>query len=386
VTPAWLPTLGPRRQLVIDAALTVVVAVPAAVALFARVESRHEPLLLLAGAAGLAATALRRRWPLWALVVTSALVTTAPDVQPLLLPALLVLYTIASTQTRMITLAAVVLVAGTAIGAGAAWAIGNLLAHAVSVSAESVAAATFGLYVGARRRVIDGLRDHADQLERERGLLAERVAVAERVRIAQELHDVIAHNVTLMVVQAQALAVNTTDQDVRTQTETIADLGRQAMTEMHRTLKLLRSDAPETPGRAPQPGLDSLEGLIRQSRAAGLDVELVVEGAPRPVAAAIDVSAYRIVQEALTNVIKHAAGAHVRVTVAYRDDEITLTTCDSGSAADTSIPESDEPGHGLIGMRERAALFGGTLTAHARSNGGFEVAAVLPYTVRGARR
>jgi signal transduction histidine kinase len=367
-----------------DAALTVVVAVPAAVALLSRVESRHEPLLLLAGVAGLAATALRRRWPLPALLVTSAVVTTAPDVQPLLLPALLVLYTIASTRTWVVTFAAGVLVVGVAIGAEAAWGTGSLLAHAVSVSAESAAAATLGLYVGARRRVIDGLRDHADQLERERTLLAERVAVAERVRIAQELHDVIAHNVTLMVVQSQALAVNTTDQDVRMQTEAIADLGRQAMTEMHRTLKLLRADKPETTERAPQPGLDSLAGLIRQLQAAGLDVDLVVEGEPRPLAPAVDVSAYRIVQEALTNVLKHAGGAHALVTVAYCDSEIALTTRDSGAAEGGSTPERGEPGHGLIGMRERAALFGGTLTAHTRSNGGFEVTAILPYTVGGA--
>ena len=227
--------------------------------------------------------------------------------------------------------------------------------------------------------MIDGLRDRAERLDRERELLADRAVTEERLRIAQELHDAIAHNVSLIVVQAQGLAAGTTEEHVTQTSGAIAELGRQAMAEMHRTLKLLRDDQVEAQ-LTPQPGLGNLDRLLEQSRAAGLSVELTLEGQPRPLQQSLDLSAYRIVQEALTNVIKHAASADTHVTLCYHEHGLELTIADEGDQADGRPTRPHNRGHGLIGMRERTSLFGGTLTAEPRSGRGFQVAATLPYT------
>ena len=172
-----------------------------------------------------------------------------------------------------------------------------------------------GLYVGTRRARAVALR--------------ERAVADERLRIAQELHDVVAHNVSLIVVQAQALGATAGDEHVREATDGIADLGRQTMKEMHRTLKLLRGD--DAAELAPQPGLGELPELLERTRTAGVGIELTVEGEPRPLAQSVDLSAYRIVQEALTNVVKHAGRAHTKVTLGYRPDALELTIADSGN-------------------------------------------------------
>ena len=143
---------------------------------------------------------------------------------------------------------------------------------------------------------------------------------------------------------------------------------------MHRTLKLLRGD--DAAELAPQPGLGELPELLERARTAGVGIELAVEGEPRPLAQSVDLSAYRIVQEALTNVVKHAGRAHTTVTLGYRPDALELTIADSGDGAPAAASAG---GHGLVGMRERAALFGGTLTAGPRDGHGFEVRASLPY-------
>ena len=222
---------------------------------------------------------------------------------------------------------------------------------------------------------MERLRERAELLDRERELLAERAVADERVRIAQELHDVVAHNVSLIVVQAQALGATTADERVTDATNGIADLGREAMAEMHRTLKLLRGGADGDPALAPQPGLGELDDLLERARGAGVGIDLAVEGEPRALAQSVDLSAYRIVQEALTNVVKHAGRAHTTVTLGYRPDALELTIADTGDTP--ARPTAG--GHGLIGMRERAALFGGTLSAGPRDGRGFEVRASLPY-------
>jgi signal transduction histidine kinase len=148
---------------------------------------------------------------------------------------------------------------------------------------------------------------------------------------------------------------------------------------MHRTLKLLRTPDDDAAQRAPQPGLANLEKLLEQSRAAGLDVRLAVEGEPRELSQSLDLSAFRIVQEALTNVLKHAGHAHASVTVGYGSHALELTVVDSGNGTKAAGPALSG-GHGLVGMRERAAMFGGTLIARPRGDRGFEVNAVLPYS------
>lgn len=197
------------------------------------------------------------------------------------------------------------------------------------------------------------------------------------MRIAQELHDVVGHNVSLIVVQAQALGATAGDERVKHATDGIADLGRAAMAEMHRTLKLLRANQDEAAWLAPQPGLADLDGLLARSRAAGLRVDLAVEGEPRRLSQGVDLSAFRIVQEALTNVVKHAGRAQTTVLLGYRAEALELTITDRGGAPGPHAPGPG--GHGLVGMRERAALFGGTLTAGPRGDDGYEVRALLPY-------
>jgi signal transduction histidine kinase len=161
---------------------------------------------------------------------------------------------------------------------------------------------------------------------------------------------------------------------VREATDGIADLGRQAMREMHRTLKLLRGDD-DPAALAPQPGLGELPDLLERARTAGVGIELAVEGEPRALEQSVDLSAYRIVQEALTNVVKHAGSAHTTVTLGYTPEALELTIADSGEGAPTT---DSAGGHGLVGMRERAAMFGGTLSAGPRDGRGFEVRASLP--------
>jgi signal transduction histidine kinase len=194
------------------------------------------------------------------------------------------------------------------------------------------------------------------------------------VRIARELHDVVAHGVSLMVVQAQALeALDGAERDLAG--SRIASIGREALTEMHRMLGVLRPQSDEAPELTPAPGIRDVPGLIERARGAGLAVELAVEGAPRALPAGVDLSAYRIVQEALTNVIKHARAHRTDVRVRYALDALELSVVDDGEGNG----DGDAPGHGLVGMRERVALFGGTLEAGAAGGGrGYAVRAVLP--------
>ncbi|MGB9182908.1 MAG: histidine kinase [Solirubrobacteraceae bacterium] len=348
-------------------------------------DQRPLALVLIPGA--LATVLLRRPRPREALLVAVAVVVAMPDDRTLWLPLIAVLYTIAARSSRReaavaggaAAVLATVAEAMWGTGGGSAADHGGLLGYAIGSVAICAAAVAAGLYVGARRRVLEGLHERAERLGREQELLAERAVAQERVRIAQEIHDIVAHNVSLMVVKAQALGA-TVDDDHRVAegTRDIADLGRRAMAEMHATLRLLRTGGGESPELAPQPGLGQLERLIEQLRGAGLEVQLTVEGRPRPLAQSVDLSAYRIIQEALTNVVKHAAGASTKVTISYREENVQLTIVNSeGEPREIPSPSSADR-HGLIGMRERASLFGGTLTTEARP-GGFRVTATLPY-------
>ena len=228
-----------------------------------------------------------------------------------------------------------------------------------------------------RGRVADMslLKVRAEKAEREREQRAQEAAREERARIARELHDVIAHSVSVMVVQAGAAeevlrqAPDRALEPIRAVQET----GRQALAEMARLLGMLRRDGEEL-GLAPQPGLDDLETLIEQTRRAGLPVELRVEGTPRPVPLGADLSAYRIVQEALTNARKHAGEASAAVTVRYGPEALEVEIVDDGSGSGNG----DGGGHGLVGMRERVALFGGEFQAGPQPAGGFRVHARLP--------
>jgi signal transduction histidine kinase len=215
------------------------------------------------------------------------------------------------------------------------------------------------------------------ELAAQRELQAQAAVAVERGRIARELHDVVAHNVSMMVVQAGAAGrvLHGEQPDVRNALEVIAATGRETVDEMRTLLGVLRSgDGPAS--LKPQPGLADLEQLVSGVREAGLPVTLRIEGTPQPLPPALDLSAFRIVQEALTNTLKHAGTARAEVAVRYEDGLVSLEIADTGRGPGGGRGT----GHGLVGMRERAAMLGGELEALPRPEGGFAVRARLPLT------
>jgi len=214
------------------------------------------------------------------------------------------------------------------------------------------------------------------RIERDRVLAAREAVADERGRIGRELHDVVAHSMSVMVVQAGAARSVLRQDPVKAERalRSIEESGRTGLAEMRR---LLAAEGDDAPSLSPQPGLASLPELLEQMRSTGLAVELVVEGDPRPLAVGMDLSAYRIVQEALTNVLKHAGdNVHARVLLRYMRDGLDVEVDDDGRGPIST----DGVGRGLIGMRERVALFGGDLNSGARPGGGFRVHARIPFT------
>ena len=211
---------------------------------------------------------------------------------------------------------------------------------------------------------------------------SQRAVAEERARIARELHDVVAHNVSLIVVQAVAAEdVFDARPDVaRDALRNIEASGRAALAELRRLLETVRPDSADD-ANAPQPGLSRLDALAEAVEAAGLTVEVHREGAPVDLPAGVDLSAYRIVQEALTNTLRHAGATRADVTVRYRADGLGVEVVDDGSGASVG-PVDDRGGHGIVGMRERAALLGGTIEVGAAPGGGFRVHAELPLGTR----
>ncbi|MBT2480542.1 sensor histidine kinase [Streptomyces sp. ISL-94] len=257
----------------------------------------------------------------------------------------------------------------------------------------------FGLYIGARRRLMESLQERADSLERELSMLADRAEeraewarTEERTRIAREMHDVVAHRVSLMVVHAAALEAVAAKDPARAAKNAalVGDMGRQALTELREMLGVLRAaEKPVRPavpvaavgfaeGSDDGPSLDELEALVGQSRAAGMAVEMLVQGTGAGYPAEVEQTAYRVVQEALTNCHKHAPGARVTVRLAHRDGEVAMQVengpCD-GTSAEPGLPSG---GNGLVGMRERVLGLGGVFVSGPTDAGGFKVSAVLP--------
>src|ERR1700694_772831 len=221
------------------------------------------------------------------------------------------------------------------------------------------------------------LRAQARQLEQERDERARLAVALERARIARELHDVIAHSVSVMVVQASAerKVLGQELKQTRDVLEMIERTGRQALVELRRMLGVLRR-TDDTLLLAPQPRLSDLDSLIEQVREAGLPVAFHVEGSRVPVPAGVELSAYRIVQETLTNTLKHGGRAHAEVTLRYLGDHLELVVVDDGRGSAEGMRPND--GHGLVGMRERVSMLGGSLHAGPRESGGFLVTATLP--------
>ncbi|MCQ8191912.1 sensor histidine kinase [Streptomyces rugosispiralis] len=456
--PWWWPR---RRSMVLDVLLAAASAIECAAEGVSFAHDARIPVavgMLIGGLVG-ATLVLRRRW---AIAVVLISIAVSPAEMGVLL-GVVGLYTLASSEVpRRIT----ALLAGMA-------AVGSFLVTVIGLRRDSpqnglgtsvweapmfamvltlgltAPPVLLGLYVRARRRLVESLRERADGLERELSLLAERAEERaewarneERTRIAREMHDVVAHRVSLMVVHAAALqAVALKDPEKASKNAAlVGDMGRQALTELRQMLGVLRSEdglrAPAGAGAASAAGSSSadaarsssadaagaadaadaagssgeerplaavaaaasaaaaaagkgvevaggprlaeLEALVGQSRAAGMAVELSVEGEERRYAAPVEQTAYRVVQEALTNVHKHAPGASARVRVAHRTAEIAVQVENGPSergAADAGLPSG---GNGLVGMRERVSTLGGGFVSGATEAGGFRVSAVIP--------
>ncbi|MEV8448910.1 sensor histidine kinase [Streptomyces parvus] len=266
---------------------------------------------------------------------------------------------------------------------GGSWA--QVIFVTVIMTVPFVLAWVLGDSLRTRRAYFDQLEERAARLEREREAQSKVAVAAERARIARELHDVVAHNVSVMVVQADGAAyvMDAAPDQAKQALETISGTGRQALAEMRRLLGVLRTgDAPESGEYVPQPDVEQIEDLVAQVRQTGLEVDFKVEGTPRPLPSGVELTAYRVVQEALTNTRKHGgpdAGASVRLV--YFDDGLGLLIEDDGRGAAHELYEdggADGAGHGMIGMRERVGMVGGTLDAGPRPGGGFRISALLP--------
>ncbi len=244
-----------------------------------------------------------------------------------------------------------------------------------------IAAWAIGRTVRSWRRKNLALEQANRELDRQRELQAHAAVMVERGRIARELHDVVAHNVSMMVVQAGA-AERVLDGDqphVRQALDVIASTGRQTVDEMRTLLGVLRSDD-GLGGLTPQPSLAGIGELVQGVREAGLPVTLRIDGEPCPLSQALDLSAFRIVQEALTNALKHAGPAQAEVIIRYQPAAVELEIQDTGGGG-TVLPGAGQ-GHGLVGMRERVAMFGGEFTAEPAASGGYLVRALLPLDAR----
>ncbi|MFJ9694771.1 sensor histidine kinase [Kitasatospora sp. NPDC101183] len=237
------------------------------------------------------------------------------------------------------------------------------------------------------RRRVDEERERRSDLERAQLAALERAVELERARIARELHDVVTHNVSMMTIQAGAARkiLDTAPDRAREAMSAVEAGGRAAMTELRHVMGLLTidSETAEDPAAgadlSPQPGLDRLDALLDGVRRAGLPVALTVRGEPRPVPSGVGLAAYRVVQEALTNTVKHAGGAEAAVTVEYAPDRLRVEVVDSGGRRTGAASTGN--GRGLLGLRERLAVYGGTLHTGPRTRGGYRVKALIPLEI-----
>ncbi|MEV7724337.1 sensor histidine kinase [Streptomyces sp. NPDC087917] len=347
-----------------------------------------------------AVLALRRKWTVpmfWLAVATGAYqLALGVQVQTFDLAMLVVLYTVAAASDvsrRMSRLAF-----GIGLTAAPLYAVrfgdqvdkgSDTFLFTLFLMVPFALAWVMGDSVRTRRAYYAQLVERNHRLEKEREAQAKVAVAAERARIARELHDVVAHNVSVMVVQADGAAyvMDVAPEQAKEALQTISGTGRQALAEMRRLLGVLRTGEPQdSEDYVPQPDVEQIEVLVEQVRASGLTVDFEIEGAPRKLPSGVELTAYRIVQEALTNTRKHGGpDARASVRLVYFDDGLGLLVEDDGRGAAHELYEdggADGAGHGLIGMRERIGMVGGTLDAGPRPGGGFRISALLPLKKR----
>ncbi|HTZ09267.1 MAG TPA: histidine kinase [Acidimicrobiales bacterium] len=322
--------------------------------------------------------AWRRRWPsaVFAVVAVVALAQWIVGYRLVADGALLVaLYTVAVHEPRLHTaLATVVLEVGVVMAATRWSPAGTVPRSLVFLTATVVAAVSAGLTVRSGSRYMGWLAERARRLELERDQQAAIGAARERTRIARELHDIVAHSLAVVITLADAASLVAESDPARAAAtmHRASDVGRQAMRDLRTMVGVLRT---EDPGEelGPQPGVADIDALLERVRATGLEVELDVAGTPFPLEAATGLALYRILQEALTNTIKHASATSVRVTLRYRHPVVELVVADDGTGGEAG----HGGGHGIEGMHERAGLHGGTVTAGPGARRGWEVTATL---------
>ncbi|MCO5990285.1 sensor histidine kinase [Actinoallomurus spadix] len=327
---------------------------------------------------------LRRRFPLAVLVVSCAVFTVylAAGDQPSVNTwgPLVALYSLAAHRRGGAVVAGAVLTAGAVLYSGL-----TALPAALAVTQSVLAVAVIWVFGAGARRLTERnarLAELTALLRAEQEERARRAVMDERVRIARELHDVVAHHMSVVSVQAGlARYVVYSDPDTaRRSLDTIAATSGEALEEMRRLLAVLRippEDAEDAAAYDPAPGLSRLDELAARVRDAGVRVEVAVTGTPRPLAPGQDQCVFRVIQESLTNVIKHAAPARAWVDLRYESERLVVRVVDDGRRRAPAATERTPP-HGLLGMRERARLYGGTLSAGPRPQGGFEVVLTLP--------
>jgi len=382
------PTLGDRARridpLVWDTLLAVVLAAFSVIGGIIAANGSSDPARQGLGTApfvlvalGCAPLVVRRRWPIGVLIAVSLASVASASIdhsQDLAFALVVASYTAAAyvDRKRFVRISAPIAIAAAVAG--------TVLADPHTNWVEVLVAATFSTGLPMLFGRIGYNRRRRIAAEQER---AARDAVAqERARIARELHDVVAHAMSVMVVQAGA-ARRVLDDDPEAAKTAIARIeatGRDGMAEMRRLIGILKEDAAEAE-RTPQPGLADLDGLLETVRASGVAVELVTEGEARALSSGEDLTAFRVVQEALTNVMKHAGKANARVLLRWLADALEIEVADDGRGPTTAVGG----GLGLIGMRERVALFGGTVRSGPRPGGGFELCARLPIGGGGAQ-
>ena len=389
-----LPAAIGRRQWLASAVLAVCTALVALAVTAGPYQHQRGPQFLLVGVA-CSPIALLRRWPLTLLAAATVakvlLMTRGIGSLPFAIILGCASYFAASRLPRRVSITAA---AASAAALGGALVYVTFAVRNTSPAAEAIeallplAAAWFiGDSVAARRRYQAGL---AEQAERERAAeaeLARQQVREERVRIARELHDVVAHTLAVITVQAGVgrRLMGRRPEEASTALESIETIGRTAQEELRVVLGLLRDEETRTAALAPAPGLVDVKELIETVRAAGTSVDLQLSGTDRRLSPALELSVYRVVQEALTNVVKHAPGAHATVALVVSAHQVRLgVTDDGGPAGHPAGNDSPRaapargPGHGIVGMRERIGAFGGWLVAEPTADRGFRVIAEVP--------
>jgi len=384
--PVEYPANRPARSWVFDVLVTVAAAVLALPSLFHDAVRNGSPGMLSFAVLALmtAPLVVRRIWPIpvfgWILAVQIPAVLWDRNLTAG--PALVVaLYTVAKLQSRRDALACagvleLVVLAGVLLFGGSGW-----WYELIFLSALIAAALGLGLYIGTRRAYLAELRDRADRLERERDQQAALAVAAERTRIAREMHDIVAHHLTVMITLSEAAIAASASSPERANDvmRSVADTGRRALADTRRLLGVLRQQPGQDPAGTlqPVPDLTQLDTLIEQVRAAGLDTTLEIHGQAPDVPAGVQLTVYRLVQEALTNTLKHGgAGAHASVRLRYLPDELLVDIDDDGAGI-TAAPATAGVGGGLLGMRERVHAYGGDVQAGPREPGGWQVSARL---------